>query len=107
MEQQGKAGTTLNLFVEPTASHIEFADLVQLNANQERVVLAFIQHSAIPISNVQELSGNAQKGPINSRLICQVALTWPHFFRLLDLFRRVLDDNKERLAEIYNLNNLI
>lgn len=84
---------------EPSAVQIQFADLVQVNCDPERVVLTFIQN--LPSNAPPEAMniGNV----IDGRVVAQIAVTWPHLVRIRDLLTRVIEHHRQEVIRTVNL----
>ncbi len=86
------------IITEPSALQIQFADIVQVNANPERVVLTFVQNLPDRATPKEENDSNI----INGRVIAQIAVTWPHLVRIRDLFTRIVKDHRQEVISSVN-----
>lgn len=83
---------TLNIVSDVESLRAEFSDIIQVEANQERVILSFLQ----------SLPDQEQK---NAQVIKRIAISWPHFARLAQLCNNVLEENHDQV--INHLNKFI
>lgn len=65
-----------------------FGDLVLIETTPETIYLNFIQR----------LPDTGPENP-NAKLIARIALTWPHFARIVDLFNRIVAERRDEAKE--------
>lgn len=85
MEEQKDAN--LALFVDDHAMRLEFADLVRVDANAERVILTFVQR--YPEAEATAQTETSIPMP-NGRIVSRVVVSWPHLVRIRDMLNTLI-----------------
>lgn len=93
MEEQKDAN--LAMYADEHAMRLEFADIVRVDANAERVILTFIQR----YPEAEAANRTETKPPIpgvqympNGRIVSRVVVSWPHLIRIRDMLNKHISE---------------
>ena len=75
----------LRLSVDVNSFMTLYSEVVQIEASADRIILSFLQR----------LPGEEPDQP-NAKVVSRVALTWPHFARLLVALNATMDQGREQ-----------
>lgn len=83
----------LRLAIDPNNFETLFSDAIQVESDADRVILNFLQR----------LPGDAPEQP-NAKIISRIALTWPHYARLVTAINSVMENGREQAKEQFMRN---
>lgn len=76
--------TDLRMSIDVNNFETLFSEIAQIDANSDRIIISFLQH----------LPGDDPKQP-NAKVVSRIALTWPHFARILTMLNSTMDKGRE------------